>query len=191
MSVRNATNGVTTIVTPSGAQYAGNINDKLLPPPVPVTCTIGSSPRMIDGITRSCWPQNAACGSPIICRNCPPALTNCNRVNRRRRCLSNSSSAAVVVVRRRLVGAPPPRSSAPNPNNRCHCRLTARNLSRNAAVLNGLQIQYAILDPDIVVVVIVVVVVSVVCPPERLVQIPVGDGDGHVPPPADVDLAAD
>ncbi|KAI8272244.1 hypothetical protein K4K60_000314, partial [Colletotrichum sp. SAR11_57] len=137
MSVRNATNGVTTIVTPSGAQYAGNMNDKLLPPPVPVTCTIGSSPRMIDRITRSCWPRNAARGSPIICRNCAAALANCNRVNRRRRCPSNSSSAAVVAVRRRLVGAPPPRSSAPNPNKRCHCRLTARNLSRNAAVPNG------------------------------------------------------
>ncbi|KAK1957243.1 hypothetical protein LY78DRAFT_563160, partial [Colletotrichum sublineola] len=53
MSPRNATNGVTTIVTPSGAQYAGNMNDKLLPPPVPVTCTTGLSPRMIAWITAS------------------------------------------------------------------------------------------------------------------------------------------
>ncbi|KAJ0357984.1 hypothetical protein COL26b_014516, partial [Colletotrichum chrysophilum] len=107
MSVRNATNSVITIVTPSSAQYAGNMNDKLLPPPVPVTCTIGSSPRMIDQMTRSCWPRNAAYRSPIICRNCLPALANCNRVNRRRRWPSNSSSAAVVIVRRRRHRPPP------------------------------------------------------------------------------------
>ncbi|KAK6218093.1 hypothetical protein QIS74_02557 [Colletotrichum tabaci] len=134
MSLRNATNGVTTIVTPSDAQYAGNMNDKLLPLPVPITCTTGSSPRMIDRITASCWPRNAACGFPIICRNCPATLANCNRVNRFRRSLSHSSSNAIA---RRFVDAPPPRSSAPNPNNRCHCRLTARYLSRIAAVLNG------------------------------------------------------
>ncbi|KAK1613468.1 hypothetical protein BDP81DRAFT_443935 [Colletotrichum phormii] len=43
-SVRSATSGVTTTVTPSGEQNAGNMNETLLPPPVPITYTIGVYP---------------------------------------------------------------------------------------------------------------------------------------------------
>ncbi|ENH63561.1 hypothetical protein FOC1_g10000048, partial [Fusarium oxysporum f. sp. cubense race 1] len=59
-----------TTVTPSGVQYAGNMNVKLFPPPVGVTCTIGHSPRATARITGSCNPRNVADG-PIICPNCP------------------------------------------------------------------------------------------------------------------------
>ncbi|KAH8646441.1 hypothetical protein BGZ61DRAFT_376830 [Ilyonectria robusta] len=68
MSFSNATNGVTTIVIPSGVQYAGNMNVKLLPPPVGVICTIGHSPRTTARMTGSCNPRNATAG-PIICCN--------------------------------------------------------------------------------------------------------------------------
>ncbi|GKU12906.1 unnamed protein product, partial [Fusarium langsethiae] len=62
MSSSNATNGVITTVTPSGVQYAGNINVKLFPPPVGVTCTIGHSPRATARITDSYNPLNVADG---------------------------------------------------------------------------------------------------------------------------------
>ncbi|KAK4118464.1 hypothetical protein N657DRAFT_533101, partial [Parathielavia appendiculata] len=52
-SSRNATNGTTTNVTPSGEQNAGNMNDMLLPSPVPATCTTGLSPRTTARITSS------------------------------------------------------------------------------------------------------------------------------------------
>ncbi|KAH7199037.1 uncharacterized protein B0J16DRAFT_256276, partial [Fusarium flagelliforme] len=54
-SSRNDINGTITMVTPplSWEQYAGNMNDMLLPPPVPVICTIGLSPRMMARITAS------------------------------------------------------------------------------------------------------------------------------------------
>ncbi|KAF4331744.1 hypothetical protein FBEOM_14488, partial [Fusarium beomiforme] len=70
ISFSNDTNGVTTTVTPSGVQYAGNMNVKLLPPPVGVICTIGHSPRATARMTGSCNPRNVADG-PIICPNCP------------------------------------------------------------------------------------------------------------------------
>ncbi|KAH7195200.1 hypothetical protein BKA60DRAFT_470623, partial [Fusarium oxysporum] len=50
---RSATSGVTTTVVPSDAQNAGSINDKLLPPPVPMTCTIRLSPRIMARIAFS------------------------------------------------------------------------------------------------------------------------------------------
>ena len=59
-SSRNDTNGTITMVAPSGEQHAGNMNDKLLPPPTPAICTMGLSPRMIAWITACCWPRNRA-----------------------------------------------------------------------------------------------------------------------------------
>ncbi|GKU15821.1 unnamed protein product [Fusarium langsethiae] len=91
MSSCNATNGVTTTVTPSGVQYAGNMNVKLLPPPVGVICTMGHSPRATARMTDSCCPLNAAV-APIICFNCPCMSTLCNRPNLLRLVISRSSS---------------------------------------------------------------------------------------------------
>jgi hypothetical protein len=68
MSLSNATNGNTTIVTPSGVQNAGNMNIKLFPPPVSMTYTIGYSPHATAWITGSCNPRNNTAG-PIICFN--------------------------------------------------------------------------------------------------------------------------
>ncbi|ENH63559.1 hypothetical protein FOC1_g10000044 [Fusarium oxysporum f. sp. cubense race 1] len=135
MSSCNDTNGVITTVTPSGVQYAGNINVKLLPPPVGVTCTIGHSPRATARITFSCNPRNIAVG-PIICLNCPLMSIRCNRSNRFRRIISLSSSNAS------FFRFNPPdmdpnwsvRSSAPKSKKRCHRMLTLRNSSRSRIV---------------------------------------------------------
>jgi hypothetical protein len=47
ISVRNAFNSTTTIVTPPTCTNAGNINNTLLPDPVGITITIGLSPYWI------------------------------------------------------------------------------------------------------------------------------------------------
>ncbi|KAM6506737.1 hypothetical protein FALCPG4_018854 [Fusarium falciforme] len=139
ISFSNDTNGVITTVTPSGAQYAGNMNVKLLPPPVGVICTIGHSPCATARITGSCNPLNSAAG-PIICFNWPLMSIRCNRPNRLRLMSSRTSSNT---ARPRFVAPPNPapprsnRSSAPNPKNRCHCMLTLRNFSRLHIVPNS------------------------------------------------------
>ncbi|KAF5013856.1 hypothetical protein FDECE_164 [Fusarium decemcellulare] len=133
MSSSNATNGVITTVTPSGVQYAGNMNVKLLPPPVGVICTIGHSPRATARITGSCNPLNSAAG-PIICFNCPCMSMRCNRPNRCRRICSRSPLNG---ARPRLSPNRSVRSSAPNPKNRCHCMLAIRNFSRLRIVPNS------------------------------------------------------
>ncbi|SCO54426.1 uncharacterized protein FFNC_15507 [Fusarium fujikuroi] len=123
MSFSNATNGVTTIIMPSSMQNAGNINVKLLPPPVGVIYTIGPSPRTTVQITASCNPRNSA-DSPIICFNCPLISALCNRSNRR---LYMSSRSISNSIRPRFNPIPPlrsTRSSAPNPKNACHLMLT-------------------------------------------------------------------
>lgn len=116
----------------SGEQNAGNINDKLLPPPVPATCTIGLVPRMIAWITCFYMPRNCAAGLLIISRNCASTSTIRIRPNRRNRASSRTLSNPSTF---RLPPTTSP-SSAPKPRNRCHCRLTQRNLSRCAAVPN-------------------------------------------------------
>ncbi|KAF6515532.1 hypothetical protein HZS61_005438 [Fusarium oxysporum f. sp. conglutinans] len=98
ISFSNDTNGVTTTVTPSGVQYAGNMNVKLLPPPVGVICTIGHSPRATARMTGSCNPRNLA-DAPIICPNCPFMSIRCNRPNRFRRNSSRSLSNIPVRIR--------------------------------------------------------------------------------------------
>ncbi|KAF1828072.1 hypothetical protein BDW02DRAFT_469540, partial [Decorospora gaudefroyi] len=47
MSPRNAINRITTIVVLPCSAYAGNMNNKLFPPPVGITATTGLSPAMI------------------------------------------------------------------------------------------------------------------------------------------------
>ncbi|KAF1828104.1 hypothetical protein BDW02DRAFT_513235 [Decorospora gaudefroyi] len=47
MSPRNAINRITTIVVPLYSAYAGNINNKLFPPPISITATTGLSPAII------------------------------------------------------------------------------------------------------------------------------------------------
>ena len=59
-SLSSAVSGTTTTVTPSGVQYAGSINDKLLPPPVLAIWTTGDSPRTMPRIAASWLPRNAA-----------------------------------------------------------------------------------------------------------------------------------
>ncbi|KAK1624576.1 hypothetical protein BDP81DRAFT_437889 [Colletotrichum phormii] len=58
-SVRSATSGVTTTVTPSGEQNAGNMNETLLPPPVPITYTIGVYPLAMASTASLCWPSKS------------------------------------------------------------------------------------------------------------------------------------
>ncbi|KAK1948771.1 hypothetical protein LY78DRAFT_556704, partial [Colletotrichum sublineola] len=60
-----------TIVTPSGEQNAGSMNDALLPPPVPMICTTGLCPSTIACIACAWLPRNVAPGRPVICRSCP------------------------------------------------------------------------------------------------------------------------
>ncbi|KAK1613503.1 hypothetical protein BDP81DRAFT_443783, partial [Colletotrichum phormii] len=63
-SVRSATSGVTTTVTPSGEQNAGNMNETLLPPPVPITYTIGVYPLAMASTASLWFPRNPAESSP-------------------------------------------------------------------------------------------------------------------------------
>lgn len=77
-SCRNAINGTTTyddrlipdqipcddhpltMVTPPSPQNAGNINNKLFPPPVGMMANIRSWPLMMDSTTLFCDPRNSA-----------------------------------------------------------------------------------------------------------------------------------
>ncbi|KAF2022980.1 hypothetical protein EK21DRAFT_18376, partial [Setomelanomma holmii] len=47
MSPRNAINGMTTTVVPPCSAHAGNMNNKLFPPPVGITAMMGLSPATI------------------------------------------------------------------------------------------------------------------------------------------------
>ena len=65
MSCRNATIGTITIVTPSRDAAAGNINNKLLPPPVGMIAkTNASSPWMMARNAASWIPLNPASALP-------------------------------------------------------------------------------------------------------------------------------
>jgi hypothetical protein len=65
MSPRNAINRITTTVVPLCSVYAGNMNNKLFPPPISITTTTGLSPATIAAIASSCTLRNWAV-LPII-----------------------------------------------------------------------------------------------------------------------------
>lgn len=65
MSCRSDISGTTTTVTPF-EQRAGSINNRLLPPPVPITTTIGLCWRMIACSAASCTPLKLAVGPTML-----------------------------------------------------------------------------------------------------------------------------
>jgi hypothetical protein len=137
-SSRNETNGTTTTVTPV-EHAAGNINNKLLPPPVPMIPTTGLFCIMIAFNAGSWIPLNRPC-SPTNSRNCCSMSTSRNCLH-----LLNCSSTASRAICR-IAGLRPDDDGGDdgdgamadrNNKNRCHAWLTFRNPALLLAVWDG------------------------------------------------------
>ncbi|KAI1271760.1 hypothetical protein F5Y07DRAFT_329707 [Xylaria sp. FL0933] len=111
------------------------MNNRLLPPLVPTTCTIGFLLLWIAWITACCSARNAASTWPIIWRSRSLMSVACSRRSR----LTCAPSVWPLKSSTRLLFRGPANAlySAPNLSTRCHWRLMCLNCNCCNFDLNG------------------------------------------------------
>src|ERR1700761_5181012 len=118
----NATNGTTTMVLPPDAMRAGNMNNKLLPPPVPMMTITGLWPLIMASIAGFCIPRNFA-SLPTMISN-PACILACFKCFHRNSCISLFTSSQWDLFRLTPTPTPNPCVADGNPKNRCPSWLT-------------------------------------------------------------------
>ncbi|KAF2187534.1 hypothetical protein K469DRAFT_685451 [Zopfia rhizophila CBS 207.26] len=179
MSCRNDINGTTTMVTP--VEYdAGNINNTLLPPPVPMMTTTGLFCRMMAWITGFCTLQNCAC-SPNNAFNYSSTFT----INNRFYCWYSSLIASLCAVRAALVRAQSFASITNlNYKNQCYALLTRQPsiyVARQRRFMARLQIPWVI----ILIILIILIALHHRLDYSPIIYIPTIYGLSTVPPRTD------